>query len=106
MPSRASAAKSFTSAEIADSDFSFAPVTTGVMRPVGVDTATEMSARVKLMSWSGVNITLHAGTSINAAASAFTNRSLTDSLTPRLARPAFRSARSFSSASSRTSTVR
>ena len=38
------------------------------MSPEGVDTATEMSARVKPTSWSGVNITLHDGTSINAAA--------------------------------------
>ncbi len=78
----------------------------GVISPDGVDTATEMSARLKLISWSGVNITLHLGTWIRLAASALISRSLTDSFTPRPSRPLFMSARSLSSASRRMSTVR
>ncbi len=78
----------------------------GVISPVGVDTATEISARLKLISWSGVNITLHLGTWIKLAASALISRSLTDSFTPRGSSPLLSSPRSLSSASSRMSTVR
>ena len=83
-----------------------ASVITGVMRPFGIDTATEMSARLKVTSSLPVNWTLHSGTSISAAASALIIRSLTESLTPRGSSVALSSPRSLSSASSRMSTVR
>jgi hypothetical protein len=72
----------------------------GVMSTVGVDTATETSARLKVMSSVGVYMTLHLGSSISAAASALIMKSLTESLTPRASRLALSSVRSFSSASS------
>ena len=78
----------------------------GVMRPVGVDTATEMSARLKVTSSVAVYMTLHLGSSISATASALIMKSLTESLTPRVSRLALSSARSFKSASSWMSTVR
>ena len=78
----------------------------GVIRPAGIDTATEMSARLYLNSWSPAKLTLHSGTSISDWASALISKSLTLSFTPRLSRPVLSSLRSFSSASSWMSTVR
>ena len=68
-----------------------ASATIGVISPPGIDTATEMSARLYLISVSPAKLTLHSGTSISAAASALISRSLTLSLMLRLASPALSS---------------
>ena len=77
-----------------------------VINPPGIDTATETSARLYLISVSPPKATLHSGTSISAAASALISKSLTESLIPRGSSPALSSLRSLSSASSWMSTVR
>ena len=46
------------------------PVTIGVIRPPGIDTATEISARLNCSIWSPANCTLHSGTCISATPSA------------------------------------
>ena len=63
-------ARSFISVEMADTLLVSAPTMIGVIRPAGIDTATEMSARLYLNNWSPAKLTLHSGTSISAWASA------------------------------------
>src|SRR6478735_4462431 len=95
LPSRARAARSFISEAIALTVLLPASATIGVIRPPGIETATEMSARLYLSRVSPVNWTLHAGTCSSAWASALISRSLTESLTPRASSAALSSLRSF-----------
>ena len=77
--------------------------TIGVISPSGIDTATEMSTSSYWMIASSVQVALTLGNFRSVAAAALITRSLTESLKapgPSFGARAFRSARSFSSASS------
>ncbi|CAB4576027.1 unannotated protein [freshwater metagenome] len=62
-------------------DFAVTLRTTGVTSPPSVETATEISTDPCLMSTLSPQVTLASGTSMNAAATALTTRSLTETRT-------------------------
>mmetsp|Transcript_31972 Transcript_31972/g.94043 ORF Transcript_31972/g.94043 Transcript_31972/m.94043 type:complete len:211 (+) Transcript_31972:52-684(+) len=98
-PSRARVAKSFTEADISDRPSIEVCGTMGVIRPVGVATATEMST----VSWMltvlvlALYVALTSGTSRRASAALRMTKSLTLTLTSWLAASCFRRARAASS---------
>ena len=106
--SRARAASAADSLAITDSRMPSTPRSTGVTRPPSVATAIDMSTDRYASSPSSVQVTLASGTSPNAAATAASTKSLTDTLTghrsppgsPSLTRP--RSASSSSTTQSAT----
>ncbi len=73
-------ARSFISLEMAESDFSSACLTIGVISPNGSATATPMSECLCLTMAASVQLTFACGTRCNASAKALTTKSLTESL--------------------------
>jgi hypothetical protein len=81
--SRARAARSFISAESAESDFMVASFSTGVKSPPSMATATATSEGLSLSIRSPAQTALASGTCCSASAQALMMKSLTDSFTPR-----------------------
>mmetsp|Transcript_10498 Transcript_10498/g.42447 ORF Transcript_10498/g.42447 Transcript_10498/m.42447 type:complete len:227 (+) Transcript_10498:549-1229(+) len=90
LPSRARPARSRISAEIVERPLAAVLVTMGVMRPVGVATATETSMVSFGVGTPWIHDELARGTSRSASATALTTTSFTETLTPNCAWSALR----------------
>ena len=97
--SLARVARSFISAESAESDLTSASLRTGVNKPPSMATATATSDGLRLNTRSPAQTAFASGTDCSAKAQALIMKSLIDSLTSRAASCLFNSPRNESSAS-------